>query len=797
VSKNVRRRPVAAANGTARRRAGRRAAIAIGGAAVVLFVAAAYLSLRTPRGDAPENSPTASRAYVGVVVCAGCHGGEAARWRGSHHALAMQEAGDRTVLGDFGDASITYYGVTSRFFRRDGRFFVNTDGPDGEMADFPIAYTFGVFPLQQYLVGFPDGRFQALPFAWDARPKEEGGQHWFHLYPDQSIQHDDALHWTGLNQNWNFMCAECHSTDLHKNYDAATNRFHSSWAEIDVSCEACHGPGSRHVAWAQRQSSWWSPGGADDPDKGLPVTFAERAGVTWRSDEASGEVRRSRLPAERTEVETCGRCHARRAELAEGWLPGRPLADTHLVALLERGLYHADGTIEDEVYEYGSFRQSRMFANGVTCSDCHDPHSASLRASGDALCQQCHAAPIYAASEHSHHGGTSPPVACISCHMPARTYMGIDRRHDHGLRVPRPDLSATLGTPNACADCHKDRPAEWAAAAIERWYGPKREGFQNFAAALAAARRELPQAPELLDHVVSDPETSAIARATALAQMAPYLTPGRAALLRRGIADPDPLVRLGALRGLEAVGPERRWSLAAGLLDDPAGAVRIEATAFLAEVPANRLSPEDRQHFARAAEEYIAVQRFNADRPEAHVTLGAFFARRGQAAAAEAEYRAAMRLAPRAVAPYVNLADLDRALGHDREGEVTLRQALAIAPEDAAAQHALGLLLVREHRLSEAMPLLEKAASLDPQRARYAYVYAIALSTAGRRDDALRVLGESHERHPADRETLAALTSLEREAGRHADALGHAEALARLAPGDPAVKTLIDALQRE
>jgi Flp pilus assembly protein TadD len=271
--------------------------------------------------------------------------------------------------------------------------------------------------------------------------------------------------------------------------------------------------------------------------------------------------------------------------------------------------------------------------------------------------------------------------------------------------------------------------------------------------------------------------------------MAPYLTPERADELRRGLSDVDPLVRLGAL---EELSPDRRWSVAERLLDDPARAVRVEAVSFLADMPTDRLSPEDRQRFERAVREYVEVQRFNSDRPEARVTLGAFFARRGQTTQAENEYRAALRLAPGFVEAYVNLADLYRGLGRDRDGEVLLRDALAIAPANAAVEHALALLLVRQDRLSEAMPPLAKAAALDPQHARYAYVYAIALNSIGRRSDALQVLERSHAKHPADRETLAALVSLEREAGDTSAALHYAEALATLVPGDPAVKRLVE-----
>jgi predicted CXXCH cytochrome family protein len=764
--------------------------------AVVIAVAAVAAYLRLVGGDAAAPMDSATASYVGGSVCAGCHTGEVAAWRRSHHAEAMQQASDRTVLGDFGDARFSYDGITSRFFRKDGKFFVNTDGPDGAMADFAIAYTFGVDPLQQYLIAFPDGRLQALSIAWDARPKAAGGQRWFHLHSDEAIRHGDILHWTGINQNWNFMCAECHSTDVHKNYDAAGNRFHTTWSDISVSCEACHGPGSRHVAWAQDRRHWWHFAEDADPRKGLAVAFSERAGATWSLDPASGNPRRSVLQPLRTELETCGRCHSRRAELSESWLPGRSLSDTHLVSLLDPGLYHADGQIEDEVYEYGSFRQSKMFAKGVTCSDCHDPHSTALRVPGDGVCLQCHAADRYAAARHSFHQAASRTPACTACHMPSRTYMGVHVRHDHSFRVPRPDLSATLGTPNACNNCHSDKSAEWAATAVERWYGPEREGFQNFAAAFHAARAELPEGRDLLAELIAAPETPGIVRATAYAEMTPYLSPDLVPALRRGLADTDPLIRLGALHSLEGVSVDRRWALAGPLLSDPVRAVRIAATGYLAAVPPDRLSPEDRRRFEQAAQEYVEAQRLNADRPEARVTLGAFFAERGQAAEAEAEYRAAIKLEPRFVQAYVNLADLDRSRGRDKDGEAALKDALAAAPDDAAAHHAMGLLLARQHRLPEATAMLARAAELDPQRARYTYVYAIALSSAGQKDEARRLLGQNHTRHPADRDTLAALVSLSREAGDRGAALRYAEELARLMPGDGALSQLISDLRQ-
>src|SRR5215813_10141464 len=358
-------------------------------------------------GSTPSAGET---TFAGSEVCASCHQTEDKLWHSSQHERAMAHATDKSVLGDFNDVSFKYFDVTSRFFRKDGNFFVETDGPDGKLASYQVKYTFGLDPLQQYLIEFPDGRLQALSIAWDSRPKDKGGQRWFHLYPTENIKHNDVLHWTKLNQNWNFMCAGCHSTGVHKNYDAATDRFATNWAEISVGCEACHGQGSRHVAWARAKQSWWPFGKTEDRTKGLPVQLDERRDVVWRIDPRTGNAARNFTPAlVRREVETCGLCHARRSEFSEDWTPGRSLSDTHVVSPLRRGLYHADGQMLDEVYNYGSFKQSKMFAAGVTCSDCHEPHGAKLRAPGDGVCLQCHAADKYAAATHHHHAAVSPP----------------------------------------------------------------------------------------------------------------------------------------------------------------------------------------------------------------------------------------------------------------------------------------------------------------------------------------------------------------------------------------------------
>lgn len=655
----------------------------------------ATLALLAACAPAPETPPPAleETRFVGRQTCATCHADEDRLWQGSHHDQAMQEATEATVLGDFDGATITQLGVTSTFFRRDGRFFVRTDGPDGKLAEYPVAYTFGVAPLQQYLVEMPGGRLQALPLCWD-----EKGRRWFHLYPDEAIPAGDSLHWTGANQNWNFMCADCHSTGLRKGYRAGENVYKTTWSEIDVSCEACHGPGSRHVGWARSDRK--------TEDKGFDVRLTDPGRGSWIVDPETGNGKRLAPAVKTAEIDTCGRCHSRRSVIRESDAEGQPLLDSYRPALLEEGLYHADGQIDGEVYEYGSFLQSRMHAKGVTCSDCHEPHSLTLRRTGNALCTHCHSAPKFDTPDHHKHAVSAQ---CVDCHMPAKSYMVVDPRRDHSLRVPRPDLSVKIGTPNACNNCHTDRSAQWAAAAVERWYGPDRPA--HWGEAIHAARTGRPDAGAALAKVALDPAVPGIARATALSLMRSHPDPDSLPAIERGLQDADPLVRLGAVMAAEAQAPDPLRNL----LSDPVRGVRIEAGRALSAEP--------------ALSEYRASQEINADRPEAQLNLGGLAVQRGDLAGAERAWRTALRLDPAYIPALVNLADLFRMQGREMEGEEVLRRALAIDPDHAGARHALGLLLVRAGRLDEAVPELKQAADLAPGESRYRHVYEVAIQS--------------------------------------------------------------------
>jgi Flp pilus assembly protein TadD len=747
-----------------------------------------------PPGQGAATGPI-PLAYVGARSCEGCHPDETRRWRGSHHDLAMQTAKGTAVLGDFDDARLRYDGVTSRFYVKDGTPFARTDGPDGRLGDYPVAYTFGFVPLQQYLVELPGGRFQALSVAWDSRPKERGGQRWFHLYPGEQVDHRDVLHWTKPSQNWNSQCAECHSTNLRKGYRLDEDRFRTTFSEMNVSCEACHGPGSRHAEWAEAARA---RGREPRGEPGLIVRFTERRSRTWEMDRKRGIAKPTKFLATRFEVETCARCHARRGMLTEEYRPGRLLAETHRPALLEEGLYYADGQMRDEVYNWGSFLQSRMYAAGVTCSDCHEAHDQKVKVSRDDVCSSCHQPERFATRKHHFHREEGKGGSCVACHMRTETYMVVDRRHDHSFRVPRPDLTVALGpanAPNACYDCHRDRSPQWAARAVRRWYPGGRQEKPHYALALHAGRTFQPAAEQALLGVIRDAKASGIVRGTAVSLLPPYVGPESLPALGKAATDPDPLVRLGAATTLAALPRKERVRIGVHLLWDPVLAVRVEAVPAFAEVPDDELATEQRAAFDRSLDDFVLAQRSNAERPESHVNLGIVNVMRGRLEEARRDYDAALRLAPWFIPAHVNLADLLRREGRDDEGERVLRRALRADPANASVHHALGLLLVRTKRPGEALAELGRAAALAPGVPDFAYAYAIGLHSEGRADEALAALSAAQSRSPGARSLLVALVTIHRERGTLGEARAWAQKLVAAAPGDPSARALAASLE--
>ena len=729
----------------------------------------------------------ASYAFTGSDTCKSCHAQEYANWQGSHHDLAMQLPTTDTVLGDFDNATFTYNGITSRFYREGDKFLVQTDGEDGKPTIFTVAYVFGVYPLQQYLLPLSRGRLQALSIAWDARPQSAGGQRWYHLYPDETIDHEDPLHWTGPYQNWNTRCAECHSTDLQKNYTAATRSFDTRFAELNVGCEACHGPGEQHLQLAQN-------GKLKDADNGgFPTALAQRGEWAFPA-EASIARRRSPLQS-RAQIDSCGRCHARRGTLGD-YHYGADLLDTHRLSLPQWPLYYPDGQLLDEVYVYGSFVQSKMHRAGVVCSNCHEPHSLALHAPGNGVCAQCHQPEEYDTAQHHRHKQGSPGAQCADCHMAETTYMGVDPRHDHSMRIPRPDLSVVMGTPNACNQCHQDQDASWALDALRQWGVQFRDTGSHPGRTFARFEQGDSRAVPALAQIANDETAAPIWRATAMEALGEG--GGRDALQTATtlLYDDDPLLRVSTIRALEFLPLHQRFQLLQPLIDDEITSVRMEVALSLAGVPLDQVTPEQAQSLRVLFKEYLEIQQLHADMPTIQLQLGIFHVTRGDIPAAEAAYREALHLNPQLVPAYLNLADLLRGQSRDEDAREQLLQGLEVAPDNAATLHALGLLETRSEQPEKALDYLRRAAELETSGTRHRFVYAIALHDLGKPREAIVQLQGLLRSVPRNTEVLLALANYTAELGQRDKALGYARTLTEIAPSNQNYRQLYQQLSQ-
>ncbi len=801
----------------------------LGGIALVVVAMIGYLMSDWYR-TLPEDTVA---TYVGRNSCIRCHQQEADLFHGSHHDLAMDRANSQTVLGDFDDVEFEHYGIKSRLYRNGEKYMVNTEGPDGQMQDFEVKYVFGVDPLQQYMVEFDRtadmadneiGRVQVLRISWDTQKKE-----WFYLSPpdvDEKLSPDDDLHWTGIAQRWNTMCADCHSTNLHKNFDSNSNKYRTTFSEIDVSCEACHGPGSTHVKLAEANSFFW------DRKHGKGLTPLK-------------------LMKSQQEVQNCAPCHSRRSVIHPNFRPDHSFHDNYVTELLNPQTYFADGQILDEVYVLGSFMQSKMYHKDIRCTDCHDPHTARLKHSGNQVCVSCHehSAGKYDTPAHHYHKDGSPGASCVECHMPETTYMEVDPRRDHSLRVPRPDLSVSLGTPNACTRCHLDRvkiPDEkrkqydqyldwvlaardgdqevasalnevdrWAAEAVERWF-PDTERPQTTAPLLSRARdRDNSVLNELLKAAANRLEPGMV-RATAL-QDAMGLFEGHrdedrklvAAGLEKGLRDPAVEVRLAAVRGFEPefpligsrpVSPQTMEQLRRQLkpriqrlfpmLRDPQRAVRIEAARLLQRVPAQILATEligpQREVLDKATEDLLESYRVNGDRAGAHMGLAMFYESRAQDKSAIKAYETAMRVEPTATGPRTNLAELFQRLGEQTgyEAQMAMQrgnrgraQQLAVKADDYVAR-------AQEMRAEE-LPLLYRDTQLAPNNAAVQHRYGLGLYLSGQGEEAEDYLRRSHELDQENEQYLLMLVLYYKKYQRLDEAAEKLKLLRQLNPDHP------------
>ncbi len=606
-----------------------------------------------------------AQSYVGSDQCTDCHVDEAKAWANSHHALAWTEVGAGKMVADFDGTRFEHDGMSVLFDHSGGVPSAQVTEKDGVMTEYDVHSVVGIEPLQQYLFETDPGRLQSFDVVWDTE-----NERWYHLYPDQDLPPDDGLHWTGPYKNWNARCAECHATGFEKNYDAQTRSYQSRQAEIGVGCEACHGPGSAHIDWVNGRV--------------LPEGVGEAGfAVSWGKGQTEAEIQQ------------CAGCHSRREAHEQGNpLPGTPYHDAYNLALLRPGAYHPDGQILDEVYVYGSFLQSKMYAQGVGCMNCHEPHSATLRAEGNGVCTQCHspagnpdfptlARKDYDTPDHHHHPEDSAGAQCKTCHMIERVYMGVDGRRDHSFRVPRPDLG--LGQ-DACTDCHTDKDQPWAATQIEGWFPDSPHRGPHFGSVFAPVMAGQADSPEGLLAIANDPSQAGIVRATAAYLLQPFGSRQVADATAELLTDTDPLVRANAVTLQRQASPRDQVQRLEPLLSDPLRNVRISAAKEVLTIPPEAMTEEQRILAGQATAEWQGAISNRLDFPETHMVLGGMALTFRNAPAAERAFREVVTLDPQRVEAWpmlVQLAQINRGPQAARE---VLQEGLQRIPNDPNLQ---------------------------------------------------------------------------------------------------------------
>jgi len=630
-------------------------------------------------------------------LCQSCHTDEYKAWQTSHHYHAMEEPSELSVLGDFDNSVYSDANIHAKFSKRDNLYFVALEDATGSTREFEVKYTFGWHPLQQYLLALPGGRLQALTVAWDVNEKK-----WFRLLSNENAHYGDAAHWAGRLHNWNSQCAECHSTNLEKNYDSIT--------------DTCHGPGEKHITWANSED-------IQKEDNGIVVNIPSKM---------------NRVERQQAEINMCARCHSRRTRLTEN--------DHHDV--------------------YGSFVQSKMYKAGVTCSDCHNVHTGETHAKGDAICTSCHnlspsaefasLKPFdYTSSKHHHHPIESEGARCVSCHMPDKTFMGIDPRRDHSFKIPKPDLSEQIGSPNACVNCHQDKDNNWASTKLRSWHNKGASSQKSFAKAIHLGRLSEQQGLIALAELVESQEPF-IARATAADLLGQYGNLANQSL-QEFSQDEHLLVRAAALEGLSRIpSPENKKRLV-NALNDSSRLVRITAARGLVGIPRQDLSEKEVEAYNLNIAEYIKTQQASAETPEAQLNLARFYSQNGDVTLATKAFEKAIQLDSKFGPSYFQYATILSQLGKLDAAESVLQQAIDHIPSYSDSYFALGLLYAQKGSAKQAAPMLKKSMLLQPDNPQYSYNYGLLLQQMGLYSDAEKALRQSYAASVSSPEALYAL----------------------------------------
>ena len=747
-------------------------------------------------GNEPEAKVAPVNAeFVGSTACGQCHQAEFKSWTGSHHQLAMDKATEQTVLGDFSDAKVTYQNRISHFFKSDKQFFVTTDNAQGQPQTFEITDTFGIEPLQQYLVKFPRGRKQVLDIAWDSREQSLGGQTWFYIHSDHGkniinngktdnknpLEHIKApqsaidntsedniepLHWTSSFYNWNSRCASCHTTGFNKNYNDKNDSYNSQFSADNVGCEACHGRGKQHIKWARgdteknighkgfnyslKDTGVWDVINKIAKSHSSPEQSINKI-INHETINNIAPVHRAPATKMRTgtrakqQMTACAGCHSRRLQLGQHQ-EGQAFTDNYLPMLIEQPLYHDDGQIKDEVFVWGSFTQSKMFEAGVVCSNCHNPHSLELKITGNGLCTQCHNPSVYDNNQHHKHTATSSGAQCVNCHMPSTTYMNIDERRDHSFQIPRPALSKKVGSPDPCTSCHTDNSQDWASEKITELFGHKL--FPHaFAKPFFKAQSSAHKQKKQLLHLANNPVIPAIIRASAWTHIGNSHTKSSVRALQNALKDKSEVIRLGSVRSLSTLPVDLRLELLNSNLDETSMAVRIEMARQLSPINLNNLKLDTKNKIKSLFSDLVSAARYDADTPENQIILGNFYLAQNHIEEAIKHYQSALNLEPHYENALLNLADIYRGKAEDHKALPLLKEAIVHHGYSSYPHYALGLLYIRQNQLELAIESLQQATALDPDNISYTYAYILALIKVKNNEQAWKTINDWQIKH--------------------------------------------------
>ncbi|RED45987.1 tetratricopeptide repeat protein [Seonamhaeicola aphaedonensis] len=688
--------------------------------------------------------------FVGDKACAECHKEEVELWSGSHHDKAMQIATEETILANFNNVTYSSQGVVSKFFQKEDGYYVNTEGPDGKNHDYKIEYTFGVTPLQQYIVKFPNGHYQCLRTAWDTKKNK-----WFDLYPDFKVVHSEWLHWSRGGLNWNNMCADCHSTNVRKNYNQTDHSYDTKYAIINVNCEACHGPGKKHVEEVQK----------------LDDNYKSTKGMWMTSNTAPKDL-----------VDQCARCHMRREQYSECFNFEGTMMDHYFPQVLTNNLYYPDGQILDEVYVYGSFLQSKMYQNNVTCTNCHEPHSLKLRFEGNTLCLQCHEQPKYDVVSHHFHKAGSDGAQCINCHMDGKVYMGNDYRRDHSFRIPRPDQSIKYGTPNACIRCHSDKSNEWAWEHFKKNYGEP--DYTHFSDLLAPGFTGEANGYHGLFTMAKDTLYPEIARASAINSMTNYLNQEVVDKMLQFLNDESPIVRGATIDVLSEIPSQDYVNNFLPLLKDPKRTVRVKAFFAVASLDELQIPEEYNEAYKKVKKEFEVHLSITSDFAGGRAKRGSYYLKKGDLYNAIKSFESALEIDNRNNIIRTNLANLYYRNSQFKEAEEAFKTIISQEPEFGQTYYSYALLLGEQNRTEEAIEQMQLAIKYMPENTRFYYNLSLLYDKLNNFKEAENVLVKGLKLAPQNGDLLYVLAYLYQKQGQLAKAKNIAQQLVQLYPNN-------------